>query len=184
MAQTLLNYETMVVLNAGLVEDEREALVAKLRKIIVDGGADLKQTALWGKRRLAYPIEKRTEGYYVVFYYQTVEARDILVALERTCRFDENVMRYMSLRVPMRKRGLEVSQLVPTPGWLANFKLEPRAGGPRRRPESAGPPYGRPPHEGDQARPDREGGESRTPAAVAEPPAAESEEKDEEKGAD
>lgn len=137
MAPTKLNYEACVILNSALDETEREALIEKLRNIIVAGGADLKETALWGKRRLAYPIEKRTDGYYVVFYFQSVDAREILEQLERTCRFDENVMRYMSLKVPTRKRGQEVAQLVPTPGWLAGFKLEARASGPRRRPEGA-----------------------------------------------
>jgi small subunit ribosomal protein S6 len=140
MARTIQNYESLVILNHLLPEAEREALIDKLRKIIVEGGAELKETALWGKRRLAYPIEKRSEGYYVVFYFQSVEAAAILTQLERVCRYDENVMRSMTIKVPTRKRGQEVAQLVPTPGWLANFKLEPRSMGPRRRPEAASAP--------------------------------------------
>jgi small subunit ribosomal protein S6 len=152
MAQSVQNYETLVILNPALPEDDREALVGKLRNIVVEGGADLKHMALWGKRRLAYPIDKRTEGYYVVFYFQSVDAGEILVKFEKICRFDENVMRQMSLKVPTRKKGQEVTQVVPSPGWLANFKIEPRSGGPRRRPDMAGgPPRDAPPRPAEDA---------------------------------
>jgi small subunit ribosomal protein S6 len=172
MPTVTLNYEAMIILNPGLAEPEREALVEKLRKIIA-AGADIKETALWGKRRLAYPIEKKTEGYYIVFYFQTLDAREMLVNLEKACRYHENVMRFMALQVPRVKKGQTITQVVPSPGWLANFKLEPRSFGPRRpRPDG---PYGGPRESRDReapapAGPAREGAESKT--AVAEAPAA------------
>jgi small subunit ribosomal protein S6 len=144
MAGIVQNYEAMVILNPTLAEPEREALVEKLRKLIVGGGSvEIKETALWGKRRLAYPIEKKPEGYYVIFYFQSADAHEQLAAFEKACRYDENIMRGMTLKVPTRKRGQAVAQLVPAPGWLANFKLEPRSGGPRRRPDGFGPPRDR-----------------------------------------
>lgn len=174
MPTVTLNYEAMIILNPMMAEPEREALVEKLRKIIA-AGADIKETALWGKRRLAYPIEKKAEGYYIVFYFQTLDARELLVQLEKTCRYDENVMRFMALLVPRVKKGQTITQVVPSPGWLANFKLEPRSFGPRRpRPDG---PYGGPrdTRDRDAPPPVREGAESKAPAsapaAVAEPEA-------------
>ena len=100
------------------------------------GGATLRETARWGKRKLAYAIEKKNEGYYVIFYF-TTEGRftAMLEQFERTCRYDEQVMRQMVVNVPTKRRGQEVAQLVPSPGWLSEFKLEPRAHSFRRRAE-------------------------------------------------
>ena len=140
-----LNYEAAVILNATLSEEETEALIERLSGILTQNGANLKETARWGKRKLAYPIAKKTEGYYVIYYFTLDVATKAMEQLIRTCRFDENVFRCMCIKVPDKKRGQEVAQLVPTTGWMADFKVEPRSfsrgrGGPR----PGGPPRDRP----------------------------------------
>lgn len=126
------NYEAMVIFNAAQDEAAIKALIEKLEKILVDGGAEIKDRSDWGRRRLAYPIQKKNEGYYYIFYFALDNPTATLEQFERTCRFDENIMRQMVVRVPLKKRGEPIKQIVPTPGHLADYKFEPRR--PRRRP--------------------------------------------------
>lgn len=134
-AKTTRNYETLVILNPSLSEDEINALVDRLQGILTNGGATILDTARWGRRRLAYEIAKKNEGYYVIYYFTLDGSHEVLETIERACRYDENVMRQMTVTVPSKKHGQEVAQLVPAPGYLADFKLEPRAHGFRRRPD-------------------------------------------------
>jgi small subunit ribosomal protein S6 len=98
-----------------------------LAGVLQNGGASMREIAKWGKRKMAYEISKKAEGYYVIYYFTLDGSEEVLATFERTCRYDEQVMRQMVVKVPTRKRGLEVPQLVPSPGWLADFKLESRA---------------------------------------------------------
>jgi small subunit ribosomal protein S6 len=137
--RNVTNYEAMVILNPAMTETETEALVGRMAGILTEGGATLRETARWGRRRLAQPIDKKAEGYYVIYYFTHDDAARMLAAFERFCRYEEQVLRHMVVKVPTRKRGQEVAQLVPAPGWLADFRIEPRAHAPRRRSEPPRP---------------------------------------------
>jgi len=126
------NYEAMVILNAGLGDEETEGLVGKLRGILTEGGADIRETSLWGRRRLAYEIQKKKEGYYVIFYFTLDAPGDTLEQFEKLCRYNEDILRHMVVKVPFKKKGEDVKQIVPKPGHLADYKFEPRVY--RRRP--------------------------------------------------
>ena len=156
----MLNYEACVILNAQLTEADTEALIEKLGNQLASGGAKIKETAKWGKRKLAYEIGKAHDGYYVVYYFDLEKAADTLTNFQRVCKYDDNVLREMIVNVPAKKKKLEVRQLVPSPGWLAEFSMKLRPHHPRRRDYSRGP---------------RGGYEDRSPAPAA-PTAAESQE--------
>lgn len=131
------NYEGVVILDPLMNDEDREAMIERLGKLLTDGGATLKETALWGKRRLAYPIQRKNEGFYVIYFFTLEEDSEVIEKFERVCRYDENIYRQMTVKVPTKKRGQEVAQLVPAPGYLADFRIEPRTYGPRRRPDFA-----------------------------------------------
>lgn len=130
----------------------------------------MREIARWGRRRMAYEIAKKAEGYYVIYYFTLDGGEEVLGAFERTCRYDEQVMRSMVVKVPTKKRGQEVAQLVPSPGWLADFKLESRAHTRRRFDHDRGPapsaPAPAPAAEGEAAPTEA------VPAAAAAPEAA------------
>ncbi|MEN6627837.1 MAG: 30S ribosomal protein S6 [Candidatus Sumerlaeia bacterium] len=127
------NYEAMVILNAQMGDEEINAMIARLEGILNAGGATIREIARWGRRRLAYEIARKKDGYYVIFYFNlSGKGRELLDSFEKACRFDENVLRHMVITVPVKKRDREVAQLVPQPGYLADFRFEPR-GGMRRR---------------------------------------------------
>ncbi|MBI1784395.1 30S ribosomal protein S6 [Candidatus Sumerlaeota bacterium] len=135
----MLNYEACVILNAQLPDAEIEALIEKLATQLTSGGAKIKETAKWGKRKLAYEIGKALDGYYVVYYFDLEKAGDTLTNFQRVCKYDDNVLREMIVNVPAKKKKHEVRQLVPSPGWLAEFSMKLRPHHSRRRDFSRGP---------------------------------------------
>lgn len=132
MPTTIRNYEAMVILNPIMSEDEINTLVDRLGGVLKNGGANMREIARWGKRKMAYEINKKAEGYYVIYYFTLDGGEEVLTVFERTCRYDEQVMRHMVVKVPTKKKGQEVAQLVPAPGYLADFKLESRSHARRR----------------------------------------------------
>lgn len=127
------NYEACVILNAQLTDAQHSALIDKMKDTLTAGGAQIKEISKWGKRKLAYEINKAYEGYYVVFYFDLEKAGDTLTNFQRLCKYDENVYREMIINVPVKKKGREIRQIVPTPGWLAEFSMKLRPSAPRRR---------------------------------------------------
>ena len=74
-------YEMLVILDAGTENQSDEVL--KIEEVLKNLGGIVSKTDVWGKRALAYPIRKKTEGYYVLFNFelepaQTFELRRIL----------------------------------------------------------------------------------------------------------
>ncbi len=165
----MLNYEACVILNAQLPDAQTEALIEKLKNQLTSAGANVKEIAKWGKRKLAYEIEKATEGYYVVFYFDLAKAGNVLSEFQRVCKYDENVVREMIVNVPMKKKGTEVRQVVPAPGWMSEFSMKLRPHMPRRRDFSRGPR-----RDWEDRGPRRDSGENQAPApAEASAPPAE-----------
>ena len=71
MAKVSANYESVVVISTTLGEDGIKAMVEKITSLISQNGT-LDSVNEWGKRRLAYPINDETEGYYVLFNFASV----------------------------------------------------------------------------------------------------------------
>ena len=90
MAKITGKYEVLYIINPTLAEEGIQALVEKFKAIVEDHGT-LTSIDEWGKRRLAYPIEDLTEGYYVLM---TCEAKPEFPAeLDRVFKITEGIMR-------------------------------------------------------------------------------------------
>ncbi|MGH7481980.1 MAG: 30S ribosomal protein S6 [Longimicrobiales bacterium] len=89
----LRDYEVIYIFDSALAE---EAVTEKLERFhgLLDGG-DSEVTAVdhWGKRQLAYPIEKKPNGYYVVAQFRA--ETEALPEFERALKLDEDVLRYL-----------------------------------------------------------------------------------------
>jgi small subunit ribosomal protein S6 len=168
-------YETCLILSAQVPDGEIDELVEKLQKPLLDGGAEIQKSCRWGRRRLAYPINKQADGFYVVFFYDLTTPGDVIATFERSCRYNDNVLRVVTIKVPKKIHGEEIQPLQPEPGFAADFNMAPRPRHARRREGEAFDRGRRPgPPRGDAPRPD-EG-----PAAVA----AEDKPEDSESGED
>lgn len=93
----MYNYETLFVINPELEEEATKAMVQKFSDIITKGGGEIVSVDEWGKKKLAYPIEDRTEGYYVLTTFNATG--DLPSELERNYRITEDVMRYLVKRI-------------------------------------------------------------------------------------
>lgn len=86
-------YECLYVIDAELSEEEIRASVEKFSGIVTDNGGEIEKIDEWGKRRLAYPINYKTEGYYVLMLFAAPAA--LPAELQRNMKNDERIMRYV-----------------------------------------------------------------------------------------
>jgi len=99
-------YELMIIVDAELDDEVIEAQVKKVAELVRQRGGDIKAEDRWGRRRFAYEINHKTEGYYVV--YQFVDGSE-LAQLERALRLADEIVRHKLFRLPDReaaRRGL------------------------------------------------------------------------------
>lgn len=90
MTEKINKYETIFVLDSTKTEDEITALVEKFESLIEANG-EIESVDEWGKRRLAYPINDLTEGYYVLINFKS--GTDFPAELERVYGITEGVIR-------------------------------------------------------------------------------------------
>ncbi len=86
------NYEIMFIIEAAL-EEEKKAATVEMVKEIISAGGEVGKVDVWGNRKLAYPINKKNEGYYVVVNF-TANA-DLPKELDRRLRISDAVIRHI-----------------------------------------------------------------------------------------
>ena len=89
-------YELAVVLSAKLEDDERAAALEKVKGYITRFGGNVVDVDEWGKKRLAYEIQKMKEGYYYFIQFDADAACP--AELEKRVRIMDNVLRYLIVR--------------------------------------------------------------------------------------
>lgn len=96
-------YEILVIIDPRPTDEEVAQLLTRLQGNLKELGAEVTRLENWGKRRLTYEIKKQREGTYAVF---DVSAEPSMVKeFERQLRLNENVLRFLSTRVPVRKKA-------------------------------------------------------------------------------
>ena len=89
-------YELAVVVSAKIEDDERAAVVDKCKALVERFGGNITEVDDWGKKRLAYEIQKMKEGFY---YFIQFEAESSAPAeLESRIRIMDNVLRYLVVK--------------------------------------------------------------------------------------
>ena len=87
-------YECVVVFDGHISEDQYKVEQERVSQVISKRGGEIVRLDPWGKRRLAYEISRRVEGYYTVFYFTCGESKDLLKELERHCLIEESILRH------------------------------------------------------------------------------------------
>src|ERR1700761_1745875 len=90
------HYETVFILTPVLSEDQAKETVKKFKKTLNDLGAKVLHEEFWGLKKLAYPIDKKSTGFYQLFEY-TTESITLVNELEVAFKRDERIMRYMTV---------------------------------------------------------------------------------------
>jgi small subunit ribosomal protein S6 len=97
------HYETIFIASPTLTDEQSDELVKQFEGIIAEQGGELLKTDKWGRKKLAYEIQKFSEGYYTLF---EMNADNKLVAeLERRFRNNDAVIKYMSVRLDEQEKA-------------------------------------------------------------------------------
>ncbi len=92
----MANYEYVLVIDPEIGEEAVAAMVDKFKTLITANG-ELTAVDEWGKRRLAYKINYKSEGFYVLYTFST-DKMDFVAELERVSKITENVLRWLVVR--------------------------------------------------------------------------------------
>ena len=88
----MTNYEVLFIIDPTLEDDKKEATIEAVKEIIASEG-EVGNVDVWGLRKLAYPIQKKTEGYYVVIEFKAQPT--LPKELDRRLKISDNVMRHL-----------------------------------------------------------------------------------------
>ncbi|EGT4598072.1 30S ribosomal protein S6 [Clostridioides difficile] len=86
------NYELVYVVKPNSEEEVREAILNKVKEVVATDG-EIVKVDTWGTKKLAYPIAKFTEGFYVLVNFKS--AVDVPKEIDRNLKINENVIRHM-----------------------------------------------------------------------------------------
>ena len=102
----LKNYETVFILTPVLSEAQVKDAVDKFRKVLEDKKAEIINVEQWGLKKLAYPIQHKSTGFYNLIEFKATP--EIVAALELEYRRDEKIMRFLT--VALDKHAIEYGE--------------------------------------------------------------------------
>ena len=91
------NYETVFILTPVLSDDQMKEAVEKFKDVLGQNGAEIVNEETWGLRKLAYPIQKKSTGFYCLLEFKGEPT--IVKKLEVAFRRDERVIRFLTFRL-------------------------------------------------------------------------------------
>lgn len=91
------HYETIFIASPTLTDEQSDELVKQFEGIIAEQGGELLKTDKWGRKKLAYEVQKFSEGYYTLFEMNA--GPNLIAELERRFRNHDSVIKYLSVRM-------------------------------------------------------------------------------------
>lgn len=119
-----MQYELIYIIDTALEEEAREQLIARFNGLIEQNGGTVEGVEEWGKRRLAYLIDDKPEGYYVMVHFTANP--DVPKEIERYLGITEGVLRYLTTRVEVKTSGVK-PRAAAQPVQRAEAPAAPRA---------------------------------------------------------
>jgi small subunit ribosomal protein S6 len=118
-------YETVYIMDPQLDEDQQNALVERFRTLVADQGGQVDHVDRWERRRMAYEIKGRREGYYVVMNFQGTPAAE--AELDRVFRITDGVLRHLIVRMDERSAARLIAEAKTAAEAKARQQAEARA---------------------------------------------------------
>ena len=125
-------YEELFIVRPDATEEEIDAYLEQITPVITAGGGSLDKTEKWGVRKLAYRVQKRSEGYYVLL--QFTAGPDSVKEIERRMRVSDMVLKFITVRIDERLKRIEKRKKAREK--RASRKPPPPVAAPPRRPRS------------------------------------------------
>jgi small subunit ribosomal protein S6 len=102
-------YETIVVGVPTMTDDEFSGILSSLQSTIQEGGGTVLQCEPWGKKRLAYRVQKFDEGYYALLFHQS--PAPVVHEVERRIRMNERLMKFLTVKVDWEEKVARAAEL-------------------------------------------------------------------------
>ncbi|NTW83273.1 MAG: 30S ribosomal protein S6 [Chlorobiaceae bacterium] len=116
--ETAKLYECTVIIDGGLQDEAIVAAMAMVQKVITEKGGSISNVLEIGRRKMAYPIKKKTIGYYA--HIEFTAATAVIAEIEKVLRYEEDLLRYLIINLTgalleMRKRVEKYSIAIGSP---------------------------------------------------------------------
>ncbi len=95
-----MRYELIYIIDTALDEEARKALVTRVSETIAQNGGEIEAVEEWGKRRLAYEINDKPDGYYVLLKYSANP--EVPKEIERILEISDDILRYLTTRIEVK----------------------------------------------------------------------------------
>jgi small subunit ribosomal protein S6 len=130
MSNATRQYETTFIVNASLDDVQVDGVISRVQETITKNGGTISSLNKWGRKRLSYSINKRTNGFYVNIEFEA--AGTLLAPLERSFQLDEMILRHLT--VVLDKKAIAARVAAQTASALATVSTEEKPIAPAREP--------------------------------------------------
>ncbi|MBQ6921536.1 MAG: 30S ribosomal protein S6 [Clostridia bacterium] len=93
----MTKYEMLYILDASLSDEAKEALIKKFEDLVTANGGTVEKTDRWGVRKLQYPINYKTEGYYVLMTFEA--QKTLVVEMKRVVGITDGIIRRLITKI-------------------------------------------------------------------------------------
>ncbi|NTW56251.1 MAG: 30S ribosomal protein S6 [Chlorobiaceae bacterium] len=116
--ETAKLYECTVIIDGGLQDEAIASAMAMVQRVITEKGGSISSVLEIGRRKMAYPIKKKTIGYYA--HIEFTAATPVIAEIEKVLRYEEDLLRYLIIHLTgalleMRKRVEKYSVVIGSP---------------------------------------------------------------------
>lgn len=98
-------YEELFIVRPDVTDEEIDPFIEQLAKLVTGGGGKIEKTEKWGVRKLAYRVQKRNEGYYVLL--QFTAAPETVKEIQRRLRVSDMVLKFITVRIDEKLKKIE-----------------------------------------------------------------------------
>ncbi|MGI8741389.1 MAG: 30S ribosomal protein S6 [Bryobacteraceae bacterium] len=98
-------YEELFIVRPDVTDEEVDPFIEQLTKVVTGHGGTVEKSDKWGVRKLAYRVQKRTEGYYVLLQFNS--GPETVKEIERRLRVSDMVMKFITVRIDEKLKKIE-----------------------------------------------------------------------------
>ncbi|MCJ7482742.1 MAG: 30S ribosomal protein S6 [Thermodesulfovibrionales bacterium] len=114
-------YESMIILNAAISDEEADAAVTRIKDLITGQGGEVLKVDVWGRRKLSYELKKQKKGLYVLLFYKAPAST--IRKLEELFKVFDTVVKYIIFRLG-RKQVQNLEKAEPATETPAEQKIQ------------------------------------------------------------
>lgn len=93
----MTKYEMLYILDSALTDEAREGIIAKIEDLVKKNGGVVEKTDRWGMKKLQYPINYKSEGYYVLMTFEA--AKTLVVEIKRIVGITDGIIRRLITKI-------------------------------------------------------------------------------------